>query len=393
MISFLLNRFDHQHVSVPLSLTLLFLVPVALNAQNLLRAPESIVYDSLYNRYLLSNYNTGSIVQIDSLGNQDYFVQQQDAIQGIEVSGNVVYVGCGYGVKGFDLETAEPVLDVVIPGAVNLNDVAADTSGNLYVSDVYGHAIYKIRIHDPVYSTFATEDISYPNGLFFDEVNNRILVCSFRANTPIQAISLSDSSVTTVMDTYLSNTDGITRDDFGYYYVSSWNTLSIHRFDSTFTNPPEPYYYSGGGIADISYNRHDDLLALPLMWANSYQLLPVTPTRVPDGGAVRSPQAFALSQNHPNPFNPSTTISFTVPDEANSDDPTLGGTGLQTRLAIYDLRGRRVRTLIDGTLGKGLHTVSWDGRDDLGNPVTSGAYFYTLNIGEKSVTRKMTVVK
>ncbi len=380
-------------MSAMMSLVLFLLITPALNAQNLLRAPESIVYDSLYNRYLLSNYNTGSIVQIDSLGNQAYFVERQDAIQGIEISGDAVFVGCGYGVKGFDLETAELVLDVTIPGVQNLNDVAADTSGNLYVSDVYGHAIYRIRISDQVYSTFATEDISYPNGLFFDEVNNRILVCSFRANTPIQAVSLSDSSVTTLMDTNLSNTDGITRDDFGFYYVSSWTTLSIHRFDSTFSNPPEPFYSSGGGIADISYNRKDDVLAIPLMWTNSYVLLPITPTLVPDGETVDVPQAFALSQNYPNPFNPSTTISFTVPGEAGSKSPSMTGADRRIVLAIYDLRGRRVKTLIDGTCREGLHTVSWDGRDGAGDPVTSGVYFYTLRIGENAVTRKMTIAK
>jgi sugar lactone lactonase YvrE len=354
-------------------------------AQNLLRSPESIAFDSLYNRYLLSNYNTGSIVQIDSAGNQDYLVFQENAIQGLEIVGNAVYVGCGSSVKGFDLATGDSVMDVVIPGVQNLNDVTSDTSGNLYASDVYGHAIYKIRLSDHVYSTFATGGILNPNGIYFDAETNRLLVCSFRFHSPIQAIDLSDSSVTTVTTTSISNCDGITRDNSGNYYVSSWTTLTIYRFDPTFTNPPEVFYTSNGGAADIACNRRDNILAIPLMWANSYDLVPLSPTLVSSEDGKKIPTAFNLRQNSPNPFNPSTTITIQIPDDSVVRRPV--------NLAVYDLHGRLVKKLIDRELDPGIHHVVWDGRGERGGAVNSGIYLYILRRGSEIHTRKMTMVK
>lgn len=91
--------------------------------------------------------------------------------------------------------------------------------------------------------------------------------------------------------------------------------------------------------------------------------------------------AVRLYPGHPNPFNPATTISFELP----------GRTRVQ--VAIFDARGARVRTLVDGPLDGGRRSVDWDGRDDLGNPVGSGVYFCRLVAGKKTFTQKLTLVK
>ncbi len=93
----------------------------------------------------------------------------------------------------------------------------------------------------------------------------------------------------------------------------------------------------------------------------------------------------SVSQNYPNPFNPSTTIAFEIP---GSD-----GSRYDVSLMIYDLRGKRVRTLADAKFEAGRHHVVWDGRDDRGAAVTSGVYIYTLKAGEKRTSRKMTVLR
>jgi hypothetical protein len=375
------------------SLLLSILAPGLIVAQNLLRWPESIVFDSLYNRYLVSNYLTGDIVQIDDEGNQSYFVQAQNAIQGLEIVDNTVYVGCGASVKGFDLATGDSVMDVVIPGVQNLNDVTSDTSGNLYISDVYGHAIYKIRLSDHSYSTFASLGISFPNGILFDEENNRLLLCSFRYHSPIQAISLEDSTVTTITSTGISDCDGLTKDNFGNYYVTSWVTYAIYRYDSSFTNPPVRFYNSAGGPADISYNRRDDILAIPLMSSNGVDFVPIVPTSIPGEEGSVIPRSFVLNQNFPNPFNPSTTIEFEIPDIAGSGIAGDHRTIQHVSLIIYDTRGRQVRTLIDAELVAGRHSVVWNGKDNGGRSIRSGIYFYRLKSGEDTNTRRMTVLK
>ena len=96
------------------------------------------------------------------------------------------------------------------------------------------------------------------------------------------------------------------------------------------------------------------------------------------------PKAFALSQNSPNPFNPSTTISYSIPD--NSQE-------LAVKLSVYNIRGQLVRTLVDDFQAPGTYNVNWDGTDAMGRQVSSGVYFYRLRAGDFSQTRKMLLVK
>jgi aminopeptidase N len=97
------------------------------------------------------------------------------------------------------------------------------------------------------------------------------------------------------------------------------------------------------------------------------------------------PKSYSLSQNYPNPFNPSTTIAFNLPGTP--------GERQHVDLTIYDIRGRRVKTLVDSDLEPGSHKIYWNGRDSKGEPVSSGIYMYTFKAGNKTLTRKMTVLK
>jgi hypothetical protein len=108
-------------------------------------------------------------------------------------------------------------------------------------------------------------------------------------------------------------------------------------------------------------------------------------TGIEDGSITGSgiPRAYDLYQNYPNPFNPSTVIRFDVP-----------GHGKQpVRLRIYDLRGRRVRTLLQGNVTPGRRSVHWDGRDNRGEPVPSGLYIYRFDSGDFKSARRMLLVR
>jgi hypothetical protein len=100
------------------------------------------------------------------------------------------------------------------------------------------------------------------------------------------------------------------------------------------------------------------------------------------GGGV-TPQALALLGNAPNPFNPSTTISFAIPT----------GAAREHSLRVYDTRGRLVRNLSSGPAAAGNHTVVWNGTDDAGRGVGSGVYFYRLEHGGEGLTGKMVLLK
>ncbi len=90
---------------------------------------------------------------------------------------------------------------------------------------------------------------------------------------------------------------------------------------------------------------------------------------------------FQLFQNYPNPFNPSTTISYSV---AAAGD---------VQLKIYNPLGQLVRTLFSGQKGAGEYTLTWDGRDDGGRLLSSGLYFYRLQVGEAVQSRRMLFLK
>ncbi len=95
------------------------------------------------------------------------------------------------------------------------------------------------------------------------------------------------------------------------------------------------------------------------------------------------PRAFTLEQNFPNPFNPATTISYTVP---------VGGR-VKVTLKVYSLRGQLIRTLVDIPKPAGSYTIFWDGTDEQGRKAPSGVYLYCIKAGDFSQTRKMVLLK
>lgn len=105
---------------------------------------------------------------------------------------------------------------------------------------------------------------------------------------------------------------------------------------------------------------------------------------VDDDDADAGVSSFELSQNHPNPFNPTTNIQYTVGG---------GQTSQPTTLRIYNILGQKVRTLVDDERKPGRYRVVWDGKDDSDNNVSSGIYFYVLETGESKETRKMVLIR
>lgn len=103
------------------------------------------------------------------------------------------------------------------------------------------------------------------------------------------------------------------------------------------------------------------------------------PVGIDEGVSV--PISFTLNQNYPNPFNMKTVISFTIPEHS------------PVTVDIYDILGRKVVCLIDGSVEAGRHQVIWDGRNSESDQVTSGIYFYRLKSSEHSEVKSMTLIK
>jgi hypothetical protein len=107
---------------------------------------------------------------------------------------------------------------------------------------------------------------------------------------------------------------------------------------------------------------------------------PYTRVSLTAGGAALLPE-LSLSNNYPNPFNPQTTITFNLPSPGEID------------ISIFNLLGQKVATIASGQYAAGEHRVVWDGKDDNGNSVSSGLYFYRLTTDGKTLTKKMVLLK
>jgi len=100
-----------------------------------------------------------------------------------------------------------------------------------------------------------------------------------------------------------------------------------------------------------------------------------------DNEDLVNPVVTALGSNYPNPFNPSTSISFSVKSK------------MPVNLEIYNILGQKVKTLVNGIVDEGSHSVSWNGRDNNNRPVASGVYFFKMKAGKYTNTKKMIMMK
>ena len=113
--------------------------------------------------------------------------------------------------------------------------------------------------------------------------------------------------------------------------------------------------------------------------SNSVVIFIDDPTDIGDGTVI--PTKTELYRNFPNPFNPETTIRFSVINSGN------------VSIQIYNLRGQKIKTLLENNMDAGVHSVVWDGTDDSGRTVGSGVYFYQMQTTDFTDTKRMLLLK
>ncbi len=123
----------------------------------------------------------------------------------------------------------------------------------------------------------------------------------------------------------------------------------------------------------------DNVLDDPGWWIDDVKIIASTGAYIDNDIPVYSSE---LIGNYPNPFNPETVISFSVLESS-----------VNTEISIFNIKGQKVRTLVNAKLSSGFHTLGWDGKNDVGRSVTSGIYFYKMQNADYSKTRKMILLK
>ncbi len=150
-------------------------------------------------------------------------------------------------------------------------------------------------------------------------------------------------------------------------YVSFDDGLSWQLFDEGLPNATV--------IMTLSVSYSNRMLRAATHGNGVYERkMPDIPSSVPAGNS--KPEGFALNQNYPNPFNPVTKISYSIPERSN------------VKINVYDITGRKVKTLINEVKEAGSYSLSFSGEN-----LSSGTYFYTINAGKFSEAKKMTLLK
>ena len=175
--------------------------------------------------------------------------------------------------------------------------------------------------------------------------------------------------------------------------------LQVHRATLSYTHIPEPGILQvmgiSGGENELRFNLHfrrrsETASAIAVSTfryydANGQQQPTTTPRSLrPDLSPL--PEYFALHPNFPNPFNSATQIRYELPAMGNDSAPAV-------HLAIYNLMGQKIRTLLDQPQEPGYYTTIWDGSDERGLPVSSGVYFYRIAVGEQILSRPLLLLR
>ncbi len=214
-----------------------------------------------------------------------------------------------------------------------------------------------------------------------------------------------------------------------YCYIGNLRTQAVEDFDVANIDPRSillnrrvpisdgsnqilPQYPGfAGPVLRVGFNKREALLSLGIEGQGSssrYQLYRVTvkgqmsgterwfygftfikvegeePAKLPDTTSEterQTPDAFGLFENYPNPFNPETQISYSLPRD------------LHVTLIVFNILGQKVKTLVDEFQYAGHNSVRWDSRDDDGREVSSGIYFYRIQAGEYGGTKRMVLLK
>jgi len=163
---------------------------------------------------------------------------------------------------------------------------------------------------------------------------------------------------------FRANSIGGTKTELG-----NWQTqLSIVDVPES---PDTLYYYWVKAAIDSSGGRESDFGG-----PDSGYYIVGTPTPVDSVIVPLIPEVFLLSQSYPNPFNAQATIKFALPEASH------------VNIKIYDLLGRNIETLVDDEMPAGYHQATWNAND-----VSTGIYFYRIQAGDYSETKKMVLLK
>jgi DNA-binding beta-propeller fold protein YncE len=228
--------------------------------------PESIEFDPNDGNYFVGNAGDGTMVKLTPGGTLTTFAASitfPTGPHGLELIADTLYACDGSNLKLIDRTTGTLIADIAM-GATFLNGIT-HKGNNLYITDFSAKKIHRFNILTRQHNVFCPTLLGAktPNGIIYDDINDRIVYCCWGTNAPVYTVSLTDSVITLLAGTVLGNCDGITMNCSGDFYISSWSQNRVTKFTHTMASPTT---FIGTGLsspADIYYNRLQDTLYVP----------------------------------------------------------------------------------------------------------------------------------
>ena len=372
----------------------------------------SVPYPSNMDRDDLVEYR---VYEVDSDGNETFVVATEDTFATVDASPNYVEycynvsaywstdnygdlesnhsnVACAvpftYGDANFDSDvTIEDVLTVVdfileeeVPTEDQFRNCDLNNDEEINIADI-------IMMIDIIFGGtgrtvgFDPSEIAYVD--LMTDFENAQLTFDIEYNGPVRGIEFEikyDPALVKLMSPSLVNFQenvmvSYTQKEAGVLKILAADLQggSIEAMDKTYLTLPVEFIGNERDIANVSLD------GIYLAGADGSLIETVARTNASEVKVI--PGEFALHQNFPNPFNPSTEIRFDLPEAG------------KVNLAIYNLMGQKIRTLSSGEMTPGYHSIVWDGTNDLGSQVATGMYFYAIQTSEFQATKKMLFMK
>ena len=261
----------------------LLIIPVIIFSQNY-NSPESIEYNSITGNYFISNSGNGQILKLDNnnlsifvtgLNSGPYGLELVESYIGSKLTEQTLYACSGGRLYGYD-QNGNQVLNYNLNGAF-LNGITKrviNTSAggtDLFITDFSAKKLYRYNIEENTHYEICSFPKS-PNGVYYDHMNDRLIVVCWGSNAPIYEVNLANNTYSTIINTGLWNLDGITMDQCGNFYISAWSSDAVHKYNSDFTNS-EIVIDGLSEPADIDYNEIDNIIAIPNSGNNTIDLI------------------------------------------------------------------------------------------------------------------------
>lgn len=343
---------------------------ISVSAQSL-TSIESAEFNPAGHQFLISNQNNLIVVNENGVPTSSLPIAVG---YGMEVMGSYLFVISGNSVNCYDINTSTEISSVTISGAQFLNGMASDGLARIWVTDFAAKKIHEIDFSDlqnPIANVIVNNTVSTPNGICYDEINNRLVFVSWGNSAPIKAVSLDDYSVTTILtNSGVGNIDGIDNDAYGNFFIASWSPNRITQYNNDFT-VSQTITVSGGlnSPADIAYAEEIDTLIIPNSGNNTVRFVGFSaPVSINEMSSSNSLQVY------PNPSSDLLVCDFEL------------STQEKTYASLFDIQGKKVIDLWNGQLPGGKNKLILD----MGE-VAPG--IYSLNIVSETMdfTREIVV--